>query len=87
MLFVEGDEGARWGWYTIQQLPALLAWMDGGCLEERALADDIHEAFQPLLQPLSTPPALNPPDTASALGQVGKPTPAWLALQPKFECS
>ncbi|KAK9841359.1 hypothetical protein WJX74_004479 [Apatococcus lobatus] len=70
MLFVEGEDGSCWGWYTIQQLPALLAWMDGGCLEERTLADDIFEAFQPLLQPASHPQALNPTDAAASLGQL-----------------
>lgn len=70
---MEDGEGMHWGWYTLQQLPALLGWMDGGCLEERALADDIHEAFQPLLQPVPASQAANPTDAAPSPVQVQQP--------------
>ena len=48
-LFVEAPGGGGWAWYPAAQLPALLVWLDGGSDAERALAEDIHEAFQPAL--------------------------------------
>lgn len=48
-LFVEAPGGGGWAWYTAPELPAVLAWLDGGSDAERALAEDIHEAFQPAL--------------------------------------
>ncbi|KAK9832062.1 hypothetical protein WJX81_003439 [Elliptochloris bilobata] len=48
-LFVEAPGGGGWAWYTAEQLPRVLAWLDGGSDAERALAEDIFEAFQPAL--------------------------------------
>ena len=45
-LFVEAPGGGGWAWYPAAQLPALLVWLDGGSDAERALAEDVHEAFQ-----------------------------------------
>lgn len=48
-LFVEAPGGGGWAWYTAPELPAVLSWLDSGSNAERALAEDIHEAFQPAL--------------------------------------
>lgn len=46
---MEARAGGGWAWHTAEQLPQVLAWLDGGSDAERALAEDIYEAFQPAL--------------------------------------
>ena len=52
---MEARAGGGWAWYAAEQLPAVLAWLDGGSDAERALAEDIYEAFQPALLELQVP--------------------------------
>ena len=44
-----GPADGAWGWYEVDQLPALLGWLEGGDEGERALADALFEAMLPLL--------------------------------------
>lgn len=53
---VAGDGG--WGWYEAGELPALLAWLEGGSAQEQELADAVFEAARPLLP--DTPAAVTP---------------------------
>ena len=46
---MEAPAGGGWAWHPAEQLPQVLAWLDGGSDAERALAEDIYEAFQPAL--------------------------------------
>ena len=50
--------GGGWGWYEAGQLPALLAWLDGGSAQEAALGDAVFEAARLLLpDPLAGAPS------------------------------
>ena len=42
-------QGEGLGWYSMEDLPALLVWLGGGSDGERALADAAFEAFYPYL--------------------------------------
>lgn len=39
-----------WGWYRPQQIPAVIAWLEGGSQEEQRLAEDIYALYQPVLR-------------------------------------
>jgi hypothetical protein len=56
-----GPDDTAWGWYEVDQLPALLEWLEGGNDSERALADAVFEAT---LQLLPAPNAHTAPSQA-----------------------
>lgn len=49
-LYVEAPEGRDWGWYSPQQIPSLIAWLETGSQEEQQLAEDIYAMYQPVLK-------------------------------------
>lgn len=49
-LYVESSADMDWGWYSPQQIPDLIAWLEGGSQEEQQLAEDIYALYQPVLR-------------------------------------
>ena len=49
-LYVEAPGDMTWGWYSPQQIPSLIAWLEGGSQEEQQLAEDIYDLYQPVLR-------------------------------------
>ena len=49
-LYVEAPGDMTWGWYSPQQIPDLIAWLEGGSQEEQQLAEDIYDLYQPVLR-------------------------------------
>lgn len=64
---VQHAQGQGLGWYNMEDLPALLAWLGGGSDGERALADAAFEAFYPYL----------PLEVVGGEGRGGAAPPGW----------
>lgn len=47
---METPEGEEWGWYSPQQIPTLIAWLETGSQEEQQLAEDTYTMYQPVLK-------------------------------------
>lgn len=45
-----------WGYYSVEELPQLITWLEEGCDGEQELADELVEAFSPALSALSALP-------------------------------
>ena len=54
-LYVEAPGDMTWGWYSPQQIPSLIAWLEGGSQEEQQLAEDIYDLYQPVLRIAQAP--------------------------------
>ena len=52
---MEAPEGKEWGWYSPQQIPSLIAWLETGSQEEQQLAEDIYTMYQPVLKVVMSP--------------------------------
>ena len=66
-LYVEGPEGRDWGWYSPQQIPSLIAWLETGSQQEQQLAEDLYAVYLPVLNIVKQP------------GQVSQHTPVFVA--------
>lgn len=47
---MEASEGKDWGWYSPQQIPSLIGWLETGSREEQQLAEQIYAMYQPVLK-------------------------------------
>ncbi|KAL3155854.1 hypothetical protein ABBQ32_012863 [Trebouxia sp. C0010 RCD-2024] len=54
-LYVESSEGKEWSWYSPQQIPSLIAWLETGSQEEQLLAEQIYAMYQPVLKVVMHP--------------------------------
>lgn len=68
-------QGGRWGYYSAEQLPQLVAWLENGSDGEQAIADAVFEAYQELLPPVLSgrPPERQQPRPQPADGYAGLP--------------
>ncbi|KAL3145939.1 hypothetical protein ABBQ38_015299 [Trebouxia sp. C0009 RCD-2024] len=73
-LYVESSEGKEWGWYSPQQIPSLIAWLETGSQMEQQLAEQIYAMYQPVLKVVMHPKqAAEVEDQAQKLWQPSPP--------------
>ena len=77
---MEEADGRGWGFYSGNELHALMLWLEHGDDAEQELADRIHETFEACLQPAADPEAsLASPYLTSILSSEA-PDPLQMAL-------